>query len=238
MWTANFRTRMRFGKCMKSPLFSASYAMLHLHHFTFNPFQENTWLIWADNLDCFIIDPGCYSSAEKQILKRFIETNSLNPIRLINTHCHIDHVLGNPFVHMTYGLSPEIHSKELSLLLAVEEYGKMWGIQSEPQPEPILSLDSLEDAFLGDERIQLLFTPGHSPGEICLYSETSGFVIAGDVLFQNSIGRTDLPGGNMDVLLNSIRTQLFTLPDTTQVHCGHGNSTQIGYERLHNPFLR
>lgn len=222
----------------EKPLIFASFAMLHLHHFTFNPFQENTWLIWADNLDCIIIDPGCYSLQEKKQLQDFIKERGLNPVRLINTHCHIDHVLGNPFVHREYGLTPEIHSLELSLLNAVESYGSMWGIQSEPQPEPLLSLDNLDDIILGDERIQLLFTPGHAPGEVSLYSASQGFVIAGDVLFQGSIGRTDLPGGNMDVLLESVRTQLFTLPDNTTVHSGHGPSTTIGNERLHNPFFK
>ncbi len=224
---------------MKSPLFSTSLAMLHLQPFTFNPFQENTWLIWADNLDCIIIDPGCYSIDEKQELQSFIKQHHLNPVRLINTHCHIDHVLGNPFIHATYGLTPEIHSNELDLLNAVEQYGHVWGIHSDVQPKPILSLDALEDIVLGGEdRLQLLFTPGHAPGEVSLYSQSQGFVIAGDVLFQGSIGRTDLPGGNMDVLLNSIRTQLFTLPDATEVHCGHGPSTTIGIERLHNPFFQ
>lgn len=216
----------------------ASFAMLHLHHFTFNPFQENTWLIWAENLDCIVIDPGCYSPQEKKQLQDFIQEKGLNPVRLINTHCHIDHVLGNPFVSNMYGLTPEIHSLDLPLLNAVESYGSMWGIQSEPQPEPMLSLDSLEDIILGDERIQLLFTPGHAPGEVSLYSATQNFVIAGDVLFQGSIGRTDLPGGNLDVLLESVRTQLFTLPDSTAVHSGHGPSTTIGNERLHNPFFK
>ena len=212
--------------------------MLHLHSFTFNPFQENTWLIWADNRDCLIIDPGCYSNEEKQELHAFIQQNQLNPVRLINTHCHIDHVLGNPFVHATYGLTPEIHSNELALLNAVEQYGQVWGIHSDIQPEPLLSLDALEDIVLGDDRLQVVFTPGHAPGEVSLYCASQGFVIAGDVLFKGSIGRTDLPGGNMEVLLDSIRTQLFTLPDTTEVHCGHGPSTTIGMERLHNPFFQ
>lgn len=228
---------MRFGKCMKSPLFRDSYVMLQLHHFTFNPFQENTWIISAENRDCIIIDPGCYSQAEKQELQAFIEQQKLNPVRLINTHCHIDHVLGNPFVSKTYGLIPEIHSLDLPLLQAVESYGSMWGIQSDVQPEPKLSLDSLEDIVLGDNRIQVFFTPGHAPGHVSLYSEADGFVISGDVLFRGSIGRTDLPGGNLDVLLESIRKQLFTLPDNTQVFSGHGEPTTIGFERKHNPFL-
>ena len=229
---------MHLGKCMKSPLFKAYCAMLHIHHFTFNPFQENTWLIWADNLDCLIFDPGCYTSSEKLEFMKFIDDKGLKPKRLLNTHCHIDHVLGNPFVHKTYGLSPEIHSKDMSLLKAVEQYGQVWGINSEPQPEPICSLDALEDITIGGETLKLLFTPGHAPGEVSFYAPDSGFVIAGDVLFQGSIGRTDLPGGDLDTLIASIRNELLVLPDSTEVHCGHGPSTTIGQERRYNPYLR
>lgn len=211
--------------------------MLYTQSFTFNPFQENTWLVWNDQRDCLIIDPGCYSPQEKEVLRSFIEKNELNPVRLLNTHCHIDHVLGNPFVSSQYGLTPEIHSLDKPLLEAVENYGKMWGINSEVQPEPICSLDSLEPIQLGDEELQVIFTPGHAPGEVCFYSKEHQFVIAGDVLFRESIGRTDLPGGNHAQLIETIRTKLFSLDDQVQVHCGHGPSTTIGHERRFNPFL-
>lgn len=211
--------------------------MIYLHTFTFNPFQENTYLVWNEQLDCIIIDPGCYSQAEKNILADFISTKGLRPIRLINTHCHIDHVLGNPFVSKQYNLQPEIHSLDKSLLDAVETYGHVWGIQSEPQPEPNCSLDSLDPIQLGNEVFELLFTPGHAPGHVCLYNRAQGILIAGDVLFQGSIGRTDLPGGDLDTLLESIRKQLFVLNDDVIVFPGHGPSTTIGQERQHNPFL-
>lgn len=211
--------------------------MLYTQSFTFNPFQENTWLVWNDNRDCIIIDPGCYTSAEKEVLRRFIEENKLNPLRLLNTHCHIDHVLGNPFVSKQYSLVPEIHSLDKSLLDAVENYGHMWGIQSESQPEPNCSLDKLEPILLGTDVLQVIFTPGHAPGHVAFYSESQQFVIAGDVLFRESIGRTDLPGGNHAQLLDTIRTKLFTLNDNVEVHCGHGPSTSIGHERRFNPFL-
>jgi len=211
--------------------------MLYTQSFTFNPFQENTWLVWNDERDCLVIDPGCYSSAEKEVLRTFIDDNKLNPVRLLNTHCHIDHVLGNPFVYKEYGLTPEIHSLDKPLLDAVENYGKMWGIQSESQPEPNCSLDILEHIQLGDEVLEVIFTPGHAPGEVCFYSEEHQFIIAGDVLFRESIGRTDLPGGNHAQLIETIRTKLFSLDDQVQVHCGHGPSTTIGHERRFNPFL-
>jgi hydroxyacylglutathione hydrolase len=211
--------------------------MLHTHSFTFNPFQENTWLIWNDNKDCLIIDPGCYSPDEKETLRAFIEKNQLKPVRLLNTHCHIDHVLGNPYVFKQYGLSPEIHPFDKQLLDAVETYGQMWGIHSESQPEPTCNLDILDRIELGDEELEIIFTPGHAPGEVSFFSSTYKFLIAGDVLFHESIGRTDLPGGNHAQLLDTIRKKLFVLDDDVQVHCGHGPSTTIGHEKRFNPFL-
>ena len=211
--------------------------MLHIQSFTFNPFQENTWLIWNDDNDCLIIDPGCYSAEEKQTMKAFIEKNQLKPVRLLNTHCHIDHVLGNPFVFKEYGLNPEIHPLDKPLLDAVENYGHMWGIQSEAQPEPTCNLDTLTHIELGDEALEILFTPGHAPGEVSFYSAKYKFLIAGDVLFHESIGRTDLPGGNHAQLIETIRTKLFILHDDVQVHCGHGPSTSIGHEKRFNPFV-
>lgn len=213
------------------------FEMLHLHSFTFNPFQENTWLVWNDQKECLIIDPGCYSPEEKAVLKEFIHTRQLQPVRLINTHCHIDHVLGNPFVSSTWNLKPEAHRADKALMDAVEQYGQMWGIRSDSQPEPDYHLQDVKEIQLGTDRLQLLFTPGHAPGEICLYSAEDGFLIAGDVLFRESIGRTDLPGGDYQTLINTIREQLFVLPDDTQVHPGHGPSTTIGHEKKFNPFL-
>jgi glyoxylase-like metal-dependent hydrolase (beta-lactamase superfamily II) len=212
--------------------------MLQLKSFTHNPFQENTWLIWAENGECIIIDPGCYTEEERQELTGFIEDNKLTPVRLINTHCHIDHVLGNPFISKKYNLTPEIHSQELTLLKSVEQYGSLWGIRSETQPEPELSLEAGQKIKLGKSELSILFTPGHSPGEICLYCEQQQFLIAGDVLFHESIGRTDLPGGNHKTLLESINRELMILPDEVTVHPGHGPSTTIGHERIFNPFLK
>lgn len=211
--------------------------MLYLQSFCFNPFSENTYLIISEQKNCIIVDPGCYSMAEKQELSSFIEKNNLKPVRLINTHCHIDHVLGNPYVAKTYNLIPEIHPLEQSLLDAVASYGHMWGIQSEQQPEAKHTLGDLKSIELDGEVLEILFTPGHAPGEISLYSRAHKLLIAGDVLFHESIGRTDLPGGNMNTLINSIQTQFFVLPDDVRVFPGHGPETTIGHEKQHNPFL-
>lgn len=211
--------------------------MLNVHSFTFNPFQENTWIIWSEQGNCLIVDPGCYTKNEKEELSDFITTKNLNPIRLINTHCHIDHVLGNPFVFENWNLQPEIHPAEQNLLDAVDQYGKMWGIESDPQPTCLHTLFSEKFIQLDGETIEILFTPGHSPGEVSLYYPKGNFLIAGDVLFLESIGRTDLPGGNFEVLKESIM-KLYLLPDETLVHPGHGPSTSIGHEKDFNPFVK
>ena len=122
--------------------------MLQVQHFTFNPFQENTWLIWNEHKKCLVIDPGCYTSAEKDTLLNFIESNGLIPIRLLNTHCHIDHVLGNPFIQQQFGLVPEIHPLEIPILNAVEQYGTLWGINSESQPAPLATLNDGDRIYL------------------------------------------------------------------------------------------
>jgi len=211
--------------------------MLQIKKFTFNPFQENTYLIYDENGDTIVIDPGCYTPFEKQTLADFIEQNKLKPTRLINTHCHIDHVLGNPFVSNKYNLLPEFHEAELPLLLAVADYGMMWGIQSDIQPKPDFFLQGGEKIFIGNDELEIIFTPGHSPAELSFINHQSKFVIAGDVLFRESIGRTDLPGGNLEILLHSIRTELFKLPADYTVYSGHGPETTIGHEKAHNPFL-
>lgn len=212
--------------------------MLNVTSFTFNPFQENTYLLWTDTGNCLIIDPGCYGKEEEMTLATFIQENKLNPVRLINTHCHIDHVLGNPFVHQRWGLTPEIHPLEQSLLDAVPQYGMMWGIRSDQQPETKHTLLDGSAVDLDGHTLQVLFTPGHSPGEVCLYSRDYNFLIAGDVLFHESIGRTDLPGGNYPQLEQSIRQRLYTLPDETKVYPGHGTSTTIDHEKRFNPFVK
>jgi hydroxyacylglutathione hydrolase len=212
--------------------------MLNIHSFTFNPFQENTWLLWSAGRNCIIIDPGCYGGDEEKMLASFIDQHQLKPVRLINTHCHIDHVLGNPFVFRTWGLRPEIHYLEQAMYDAVPQYGEMWGIRSDEQPETLQSLIPDEFIELDGNKLKILFTPGHSPGEICLYAENDHLLIAGDVLFRESIGRTDLPGGSFPQLEKSIREKLYILPEQTMVHPGHGPSSTIGHEKKHNPFVK
>jgi glyoxylase-like metal-dependent hydrolase (beta-lactamase superfamily II) len=210
--------------------------MLEVFKFTFNPFQENTYLLSTENGDCAIIDPGCYDNREEEILKKAIEEKGLKPKLLLNTHCHIDHVFGNEFIHRTYGLKPMIHPQEEIVLDSVPRVAEMYGLNYSPSPKAEF-YDS-EEIKLGEELLKILFVPGHSPGHVAFYSENNKTLISGDVLFRQSIGRTDLPGGNMDRLMRSIANEIIVLPDDTAVYAGHMEDTSIGEEKSSNPFLR
>lgn len=211
--------------------------MIHIKSFTCNPYQENTYLLYDESNECVIIDPGMYSGDEQNAVLKFIAENKLKPVLLLNTHCHIDHVLGNKFVFDTYGLLPQFHEGEKALLTAVVSYAPQMGIRYEVSPLPEIYLEQNGHVEFGNSRLDFIFAPGHSPAHLCFYSKADKFVIGGDVLFYQSIGRTDLPGGNHDQLLKSIRENLFTLPDEVKVYPGHGPSTTIGFEKVNNPFL-
>ena len=212
---------------------------MKLKSFTFNQFYENTFIVSDSTNDCIIIDPGCYSNDEKNILKKYIEDNNLNPVKLINTHCHIDHILGNKFVAKTWGLNLETHQNDIELLEKSSEIARLYGfIDYEKSPSTTQFLNEGDVLEFGNSKLKILFTPGHAPGHISLYSKEEKFIISGDVLFNNSIGRTDLPGGDFNVLIESIKTKILCLDDDTVVYCGHGPATTVGYERANNPFLK
>lgn len=212
--------------------------MLSVKAFTFNPVQENTYILYNEKGECCIIDPGCYFSEEKDKLKTDIEKLGLSPVLLLNTHCHLDHVFGNKFVHDTWGLTLHIHAKEKPVLDFAPESGLMWQLPFDNYDGPLAWLKEGTTIKVGDDELEILFTPGHSPGSVSFYHEAAGFVIGGDVLFNGSIGRTDLPGGDFKILMNSIQTQLFTLPDETKVYSGHGPVTTVGLEKMNNPFVK
>lgn len=212
--------------------------MLTVRTFTFNPVQENTYVIYNESAECCIIDPGCYFGNERNELKEFIEQTGLSPKYLLNTHCHLDHVFGNKFIHDTYGLTLHLHEKEQPVLERAPASGLNWGMPFDNYKGDFIFLREGEAIGLGDDRLDILFTPGHSPGSVSFYCAAQQFVIGGDVLFRQSIGRTDLPGGDFNTLINSIRTQLFTLPPDVVVYPGHGSETTIGYEIGQNPFLK
>lgn len=206
--------------------------------FSFNAFPENTYLLHDETNECVIIDPGCYDKHEQEILAATIKEHNLKVTHLLNTHCHIDHVLGNKFVADTYQVPLAIHEADLPTLRAVPAYAPNYGFVRYQELLPSVFFKEGEVIRFGKTELQILFTPGHAPGHVVFYHEPSQNLIGGDVLFQRSIGRTDLPGGNHTTLINSIKHKLFTLPDTVTVFPGHGLSTTIGEEKKYNPFLR
>mgnify|MGYP003335263101 FL=1 len=211
--------------------------MLNVKIFQFNPLQENTYLLFNEALQCIIIDPGCYTDQERQLLTQFISFKQLKPILLLNTHCHLDHVFGNKFIHEQYGLELHLHAGEQKVLEMAPTSGLMWNLPFDNYQGKLHFLDESQPIILGTEKLEILFTPGHSPASISFYSKANDLLIAGDVLFRESVGRTDLPGGNPDLLADSIRRKFYTLPDETIVYPGHGIPTTIGHEKKHNPFI-
>ncbi len=211
--------------------------MTHQKCFEFNLFAENSYVIYNDHKEAAIIDPGCSTPDECRQLSDFIKKEGLKPVLLINTHCHIDHVLGNYFVCREYGLAPLLHRNELPLLESLPKVAAIYGVQATPSPAPLRFIEEHEKIALGDITLEVLYCPGHSPGGLCLYDAANKMLWGGDVLFLESIGRTDLPGGDYDTLEQNILTKLFVLPDDVKVFSGHGAPTTIGHEKLYNPFV-
>jgi len=206
--------------------------------FTFNPFQENTYLVFDETNEAVVIDAGCLQAGEKQVLTRFIEDNKLTLKRVLNTHLHLDHQFGNKFLFDTYGIAPEACIEDEFLLENVVAQARSYGfpVTEEAQPLGAYIIENQEITF-GNSSLKAIHAPGHSPGSMVLYSEKDGVMFAGDVLFQGSIGRTDLPKGDYASLILAITKKLLVLPDSTVVYCGHGPSTTIGYEKKNNPYL-
>lgn len=211
---------------------------LHVQQFTFNPFQENTYVVYSDSGDAVIIDPGCYERYEENELSEFIASGHLNVRALLNTHAHIDHVLGNAFVVEKYGVDFYLHPFDLATLNSVPNYAHLYGFPNyKTSPQPAKQLSHGEILKFGDIEFEVFFTPGHAPGHVVFYNAENNFVVNGDVLFQGSFGRVDLPGGDLETLKRSIFTVMFELPEQTVVYCGHGPSTTIRQEKAFNYIL-
>lgn len=207
---------------------------MRIQKFTFNPFQENTYVV-DDGKNCVIIDPGCYEQHEKERLSQYISTENLTPVALLLTHAHIDHVLGCQYVLDTYDIDFYIHQEDITTLQNVKEYAHVYGFPGYSEPKlPNKILNGGETLNFGDMNFKVLFTPGHCVGHVVYYSEDNKSVINGDVLFNGSFGRVDLPGGDMDILKDSIFNTMFNLPEDTVVYCGHGPETTIGQEKRTN----
>lgn len=211
--------------------------MITIQGFTFNPFEENTYILFDETKECVIIDPGCSNPSEQEEIVDFIKSEQLKPVKLLNTHCHIDHVFGNSFIAKKYNLALEIHKEDLQTLHSLPQVSHLYGLNAEESVEPSNFLNEGDKIVFGNSSLDILFTPGHSPGSICFVSHADKLIIGGDVLFYGSIGRTDLPGGDHETLLSSIRTKLFVLDDDFAVFSGHGQETTIGFEKKNNPFL-
>lgn len=211
--------------------------MITIQIFPFNPFSENTYVLSDETGECVIIDPGCHNSAEEQELKKYIESNQLRPVKLLNTHCHVDHVFGNLFVAETWKLGLEMHKEDLPVLAAFPKVCQMYGFPGGAQPEPSFFLEDGQQVKFGNSVLDVLFTPGHAPGHVVFYQPEQEFIIGGDVLFRGSIGRTDLPGGNFETLEKSIREKIYVLPDSVTIFPGHGPETTVGWEKENNPFV-
>ncbi len=212
--------------------------MVNIAKFIFNSFMVNTYLLYDESGECIVIDAACYEPQEEEALKDFISKNKLTLVRNLNTHCHVDHVLGNDFIARTYDVYPEYHKNSVAFFDTLKEIGASFGYGINQVPDAKRFLVANEMVQWGNSELKVLFTPGHAEGSVCFYNEMQGFVITGDVLFRDTIGRTDLPTGDFDQLMVSIKTKLFTLPDETVVYPGHGPETSIGYEKDNNPFIR
>lgn len=210
---------------------------LGIQSFTFNPLQENTYVVFNTKTKVgIIIDPGCYTKEEENLLSDFITKENLTIKYLLNTHGHVDHVLGNYFVKKKYNVPFLNHKKDLETLRAVQVYAPAYGFSNYQAIEPDDHFEEGHALFLGEIKIDIRFVPGHSPGHVAFIFEEENICIVGDVLFKNSIGRTDLPGGNFETLIKSIHNQIFTLPESMKVYPGHGPHTFIGEEMRTNPY--
>ncbi len=211
--------------------------MIQIKKFVFNPFQVNTYVLYDETKECVIIDPGCTNDVESLELMNFIKQKDLKPVRMLLTHTHIDHVIGVNMVEELLGISPEAHEAGIVFIDHSINTAATFGLDLDKNPEVTRFLTEGEEVTFGNSRLEILYTPGHADGSICFLSREDGFIIVGDVLFQMSIGRTDLPTGNYDLLKRNIFEKLFTLPDNTVVYSGHGPETNIGFEKNNNPFL-
>lgn len=210
---------------------------MHLRSFTFNPFQENTYLLYDDTKEAVIVDPGMYNRNEQNALKNFISSNELKLVKLLNTHTHIDHVFGNKFILDEYGLKPYLNKDDLAVFEMAERSAQVYQLDYEHSPEVEGYLEEGDQVQFGNTTLDCLWVPGHSPGHIVFINRDEDLLIGGDVLFRGSIGRTDLPGGDHDTLLDMIRKKIFNLPEGMKVYPGHGDPTTVGFEKMNNPFF-
>ncbi|MDO4879907.1 MAG: MBL fold metallo-hydrolase [Capnocytophaga sp.] len=212
--------------------------MLTIHSFTFNPFSENTYIVYSESKNAFLIDPGCFSNTENTILRDFIKEKSLKIEKILLTHAHIDHIFGLQWAFDTYKVPVYLHSEEKEILDRCPDDARRFGFEFPAFDGEVNFIKENTSIFLDDNELIIKFVPGHSPGSVAFYCPKQKFIISGDVLFYNSVGRTDLYKGSQEKLLESINSQLFTLDDETKVYCGHGKPTTIIHEKTFNPYVK
>ncbi|MGQ7867968.1 MBL fold metallo-hydrolase [Sunxiuqinia sp. sy24] len=211
--------------------------MIQVKKFTFNPIQENTYVLYDETGECIIVDAGCFFDYEQQELDKFIQEKQLKPVKLVNTHCHFDHILGVNYCRAKYNIPFYAHEEDAFLVEAITEHGDRFGVPVEPVDSADHSLTEGEPILFGNSSLEVIHVPGHAPGHVVLHQPDQQFMLVGDVLFYGSIGRTDLPKGNFEQLVGNIKNKLFKFPDETLVYSGHGPETSIGFEKSSNPFL-
>jgi glyoxylase-like metal-dependent hydrolase (beta-lactamase superfamily II) len=210
---------------------------MNIQTFQFNAFSENTHVIWNAEKQAIIIDPGMSDRLEESEFLNWLKAEELTVVDIWLTHCHIDHIMGLDFCFREFGLKGIAHALDQVNIERSELVAGMYGIPYTAGPEPEYLLQEGQMNRNGFET-EVLFVPGHSPGHVAFYFEESGVVFSGDVLFERSIGRADLPGGNFETLADSIRTKMYALPEETVIYCGHGDTTTIGEEKNENPFVK
>jgi glyoxylase-like metal-dependent hydrolase (beta-lactamase superfamily II) len=211
--------------------------MIQVKKFTFNPIQENTYVLYDETGECIIVDAGCYFDYEQKELSDFIAEKKLTPVKLVNTHCHLDHIFGVTYCRTKYKIPFLAHPEDVFLVEDIVAHGERFGIPTEPVDSPDEFIGENDVIEFGNSKLTLIHVPGHAPGHLVIYSPEQNFLLAGDVLFYGSIGRTDLPGGSYEQLISNIQQKLLVLPEETVVYSGHGPETSIGFEKTSNPFL-
>ncbi|MEK7719400.1 MAG: MBL fold metallo-hydrolase [Bacteroidota bacterium] len=211
--------------------------MINIKKFTFNPVGVNAYILWDETKEGVIIDPACSNRSEEAVLSRFVEEQGLQVVQLLNTHGHFDHLMGNSFAEMKWGLKCRIHPDDLPMVSQAKQHAMFFGISMANPAETVALVPGEEIAF-GHSKLKFIHVPGHSPGSVAYYSESDQILVVGDILFEGSVGRTDLPGGNHALLISGIKEKLLTLNDGAKVYPGHGDDTTIGRERRSNPFLQ
>ncbi len=211
--------------------------MIRVEKFVVGPLGENSFVLSDETGECIFIDPGFYYEEEHEEITDYILENKLKPLNITNTHCHFDHIMGVEFIREKYQIPFYAHEHDAFLIVRSKNQAEMFGFEMKPVSPIDKFVDETDKVKFGNAEMEIIHVPGHSPGHIVFYSAENRILIAGDVLFYGSIGRTDLPGGDYQTLISGIKEKLFELPDDTKVYAGHGPETTIGFEKRNNPFL-